>query len=83
VLNKQQKEKAPPHLRGRRQVGCTSREKQGGTTSRLKKTYFTSQPLTALLGAACRSGTAHVVTFGPIRIARDLKQALPNLDDSS
>jgi hypothetical protein len=66
-------------------VGCTSREKQGGTNKAdSRKTnqenLFTSQPLTALLGAAGRTGAAHVMTFGSIRIARDLDQALPNLE---
>jgi hypothetical protein len=62
---------APPHSRGRRlQVGFTS---LGETLQ--------PNPLAVLPGAAGGARAAHVVTLGPIGIARHLEQTLPALDE--
>src|SRR5579872_4819832 len=56
-------------------------EEASGRRTSSHKARLISQSLSALLGAARRAGTAHVVTLGPIGVARHLDDALPSLDE--
>ena len=86
-LLKEKKRTPPADLRTAPEVGSTAREKPKQKLKLKTRISFGVRErsmrgvLALLLGAPFRTGPAHVMTLGPIGVARDLKQPLPARDD--